>query len=70
MRAVFGQLMSECGKDATIVALHEDSDFPGTYIIEATVEGTPAMFTYTMGSGDFGEGDQAGAAIITECGIQ
>lgn len=61
--------LEACGKTVEIDRVAQDADFPGTYIVDATVDGTSAEFVVDVGSESIGEGDRASAAIVEECGF-
>jgi hypothetical protein len=59
-----------CGKSADVSRVEADPDFPGSYIVDATVDGTAAEFVVEVNTETIGEGDRASAAIVEECGFQ
>lgn len=70
VRRILQDQLAICGKSATITRVKADPDFPGSYIVDATVGGTSAEFVVNVDKGTIGEGDRASAAIVKECGLE
>jgi hypothetical protein len=70
VRAIVRDQLATCGKSVDITGVEQDADFPGTYIVDATVDGTAAQFVVELSTETIGEGDRASAAIVEECGFE
>jgi hypothetical protein len=70
VRQILEDQLAACGKSVDITRVEPDPDFPGTYIVDATVNGTAAEFVVEVRTETIGEGDRASAAIVEECGFQ
>lgn len=66
---ILTEQLSLCGKSAEIDGVTEDADFPGVFIVDATVEGASAQFVVDIASETVGEGDRTSAGIVEECGF-